>query len=152
MTETEILNRGMAAEISKMGHTDKMMIVDADLAVPNITEVIDVSLAPNVPTAVEVLTEVLKHVSVEKIVLSQATVAVSPSRRVEFVSCFEQDIDVEIVPHPMLRDDITKQVQFVIHTGDFTANSNIVLVCAGGLRWYCEKQVSPYRSKGGYFL
>ncbi len=139
MTETGILNREIAAEISKMGHTDKMMIVDAGLAVPNTTKVIDLSLAPNTPTAIEVLKEVLKHFSVEKIILSQATVDVSPSRQAEFLSCFDQEIDVEIVPHPVLRDEITKQVKFVIRTGDFTANSNIVLVSAGGPRWYCEK-------------
>ena len=35
---------------------------------------------------------------------------------------------------------ITRDVKFVIRTGDFTANSNIVLVSAGGPRWYCEKE------------
>jgi len=139
MTETGILNREIAAEMSKMGHLDKMMIVDAGLAVPNTTKIIDLSLSPNVPTTVEVLNEVLKHFSVEKIILSQATVDVSPSRQAEFISCFEKDINIEIVPHTVLREEITRQVKFVIRTGDFTANSNIVLVSAGGPRWYCEK-------------
>lgn len=39
MTETEILNRGMVSEICKMGHADKIIIVDAGLAVPNTTKV-----------------------------------------------------------------------------------------------------------------
>jgi D-ribose pyranase len=138
MTETGILNREIAAEMSKMGHMDKMMIVDAGLAVPNTTKVIDISLSPNIPTSVEVLKEVLKHFSVEKIIISQATVDVSPTRQAEFIACFQNDIKIEIVPHPVLRDEITRQVKFVIRTGDFTANSNIVLVSGGGPRWYCE--------------
>lgn len=140
MTETGILNREIAAEISKMGHTDKMMIVDAGLAVPNTTKVIDLSLAQNVPTAMDVLKEVLKHFSVEKIIYSQGTVDVSPSREKDFLACFDSNIEVEIVPHPVLRDELTKDVKFVIRTGDFTANSNIVLVSAGGPRWFCERQ------------
>ncbi|MDD2957497.1 MAG: D-ribose pyranase [Lachnospiraceae bacterium] len=139
MTETGILNREIAAEMAKMGHTDKMMIVDAGLAVPNSTKVIDLSLSKNVPTVIQVLEEVLKHFSVEKIIYSQATVDVSPSREKEFLNHFEKDVEAEVVPHPVLRDEITKEVKFVIRTGDFTANSNIVLVSAGGPRWYCEK-------------
>lgn len=139
MKETGIINREIAAELSKMGHTDRMMIVDAGLAVPNTTKVIDISLAENVPTAITVLEEILKHFSVEKIVYSQATVDVSPTREQEFLKYFDESVEVEIVPHPVFRDELTRDVKFVIRTGDFTANSNIMLVSAGGPRWYCEK-------------
>ncbi len=140
MKETGILNREIAAELSKMGHTDKMMIVDAGLAVPNTTKVIDLSLSVNVPTVIEVLEEILKHFSVEKIIYSKATAEVSPSREKEFLKHFDKDVEIEVVEHPVLRDQITRDVKFVIRTGDFTANSNIVLVSAGGPRWYCEKE------------
>jgi D-ribose pyranase len=139
MTETGILNRDIAAEISKLGHTDKLLIADAGLAIPNTTRVIDISLDVNVPTAVEVLKVVLKHFSVEKVILSKATEDVSPSRGKEFRGLFEKEIPFEEVPHPVFRDELTKDVKFAIRTGDFTANSNIILVSAGGPRWYCEK-------------
>lgn len=140
MKETGILNRDIAAALSKMGHTDKMMIVDAGLAVPNTTKVIDLSLKVNVPTVIEVMEEILKHFSVEKIIYSKATSDVSPSREKEFLDHFAENVEVEVVEHPVLRDKITRDVKFVIRTGDFTANSNIVLVSAGGPRWYCEKE------------
>lgn len=139
MTETGILNREIAAEMAKMGHTDKMLIADAGLAIPNTTKVIDLSLAKDIPTAVEVLKIVLENFSVESIILSEATAAVSPSREAEFKSCFEADLPCEVVTHPHFRDDLTREVKFAIRTGDFTANSNIILVSAGGPRWYCEK-------------
>nr|WP_295282727.1 D-ribose pyranase [uncultured Blautia sp.] len=139
MKETGILNREIAAELAKMGHTDRMMIVDAGLAVPNTTKVIDLSLSVNVPTVIDVLEEVLKHFSVEKIIYSKATSEVSPTREKEFLNHFNDDVEVEVVDHPVLRDQITRDVKFVIRTGDFTANSNIVLVSAGGPRWYCER-------------
>ena len=139
MTETGILNREIAAEMAKMGHTDMMIITDAGLAIPNSVKVIDLSLKENVPTAVEVLKTVLKNFSVEKYIISQATVDVSPSREQEFKDCFEEGTPCEVVDHPYLRDELTKKCKFAIRTGDFTANSNIVLVSAGGPRWYCEK-------------
>jgi D-ribose pyranase len=139
MTETGILNRDIAAEIAKMGHTDKMLIADAGLAIPNTTKVIDLSLSENIPTAVEVLKIILKNFSVESIILSQATLDVSPSREAEFKACFEGNIPCQVVSHPYFRDELTKDVKFAIRTGDFTANSNIILVSAGGPRWYCEK-------------
>jgi D-ribose pyranase len=139
--ETGILNRDIAAELSKMGHTDRMLIADAGLAIPNSTKVIDVSLDVNVPTSVDVLKLILKHFSVEKVIMSQATEDVSPSRKKEFLDCFGADADMpcEAVPHPVFRDELTKEVKFAIRTGDFTANSNIILVSAGGPRWYCER-------------
>ena len=139
MLETGILNREIAAEISKMGHTDKMLIADAGLAIPNTTKVIDLSLDVNVPTAVEVLKMILKNFSVEKVILSQATVDVSPGRQKEFMDCLDAGMPCDIVSHHELRDDLTKNVKFAIRTGDFTANSNIILVSAGGPRWYCER-------------
>lgn len=139
MTETGILNREIAAQLSRLGHTDMLLIADAGLAIPEGTTVIDLSLKPGVPTAVEVLQEVLRHFSVEKVYLSQATLEVSPSRKAEFMGCFEGEMPLEVVPHPTLRDEMTKQVKFAIRTGDFTANSNIILVSAGGPRWYCER-------------
>ena len=60
-----------------MGHTDRLLIADAGLAIPDSTRVIDLSLAENVPTAVDVLKELLKHFSVEGIILSQATLDVA---------------------------------------------------------------------------
>lgn len=139
MTETGFLNREVAAELSKMGHTDRMMIVDAGLAIPKKTKVIDLSLKTNFPTTLDVLDEILKHFSVEKVILSQATIDVSPSRAKAFHSRFIENLEIEIVPHSIFRDEITRNVKFVIRTGDFTANSNIVLVSAGGPRWFCEK-------------
>ena len=88
MTETGILNRDIAAELARMGHTDRLLIADAGLAIPDSTRVIDLSLAENVPTAVDVLKELLKHFSVEGIILSQATLDVSPSREREFKHVF----------------------------------------------------------------
>ena len=40
MTETGILNRDIAAELARMGHTDRLLIADAGLAIPDSSRVI----------------------------------------------------------------------------------------------------------------
>ena len=140
MTETGILNREIAAELAKMGHTDRLLIADAGLAIPLATKVIDISLYENMPTAIEVLKTVLNHFSVEGVILSEATHKISPTREKEFLACFHNEITCDKVPHDIFRDELTKSVKFAIRTGDFTANSNIILISAGGPRWYCEKK------------
>jgi len=102
-----------------LGHTDRVLIADAGLAIPNTTKVIDVSLDVNFPTTVDVLKVLLKHFSVEKLILSQATVDVSPSRYKEYLSLFDESVPCEIVEHSTLRDTLTKEVKFAIRTGDF---------------------------------
>lgn len=139
MKETGIINRELATEMSKMGHTDLMLIADAGLAIPNQTKVIDLSLDVNDPTVLETLDVILKHFSVEKIIMSQATLDTSPTRKKEIMNRFDDNIPLEIVPHSEFRGEYTQKVKFAIRTGDFVANSNIVLVSAGGPRWYCEK-------------
>ena len=139
MTETGIINRDIAAELIKLGHMDKVLIADAGLAIPQSTRVIDLSLDENVPTALDVLKVILKNFSVEKIILSKATGEVSPSRKKSFLNCFDFAVPYEEVSHPVFRDELTKEVKFAIRTGDFTANSNIILVSGGGNRWFCEK-------------
>lgn len=139
MTETGILNRDIAAEIAKLGHTDTLLIADAGLAIPKTTKVIDLSLDINQPTVLATLQTVLKHFSVERIILSQATLDTSPTREKDLKACFVADMPCTVVPHTHFRDDLTKEVKFAIRTGDFTANSNIILQSAGGDRWYCEK-------------
>jgi len=123
-----------------LGHTDTMLIADAGLAIPNSTKVIDLSLDVNVPTVLDVLKIILKNFSVEKVILSKATEEVSPTRKKDMLALFPAGMPLEVVPHPVLRDEMTKAVKFAIRTGDFTANSNIILVSAGGGRWYCEKE------------
>lgn len=139
MVESGFLNRELSAWMSKLGHTDKVLITDAGLAVPEGTKVIDLSLDVNNPTVPQVLDVLLMHFSVEEIILSEATGKTSPSRKSEICARFDQSVKVTEVSHDTLRNVLTGEVKFAIRTGDFTAFSNVVLVSAGGSRWYCEK-------------
>ena len=139
MRETGHVNREICDILSTLGHTDEVIVCDAGFAIPNGVRTIDISLAENKPTVPEVLAELRKHFSVEKLVLSEETKKAVPSRFKELAKSFGKGVAVEIITQSETRAR-ARTVKAVIRTGDFTAYSNILLVSGGGGRWYIEKR------------
>lgn len=138
MKEIGIINRGIATAISKQGHTDLLMVVDAGFAIPDDREVIDISLAVNKPTVMDVLAELKKFFSVERMLMANQTKSISPTLFENISQSFGEGIIVETVDHSVIRE-MSKTVKTVIRTGDFTAYGNVILVSGAGNRWIVEK-------------
>jgi D-ribose pyranase len=137
MKEVGIINREIARAISEQGHHDLLMIVDAGFAIPKGIEVIDLSLSENTPMVLEVLAELNKFFSVEKLILAQQTKDTSPSLFNGISKAWGDNVDVEIIDHSELKQ-LANTVKTVIRTGDFTAFGNVILVSGAGDRWFCE--------------
>ena len=138
MRETGIINNDICDILSGLGHTDEVIVCDAGFAIPLGVRTADISLAANKPTVPEVLAELKKHFSVEKLVISEETRKVVPTRFKQLAGAFGKGMPVEIISQNDLRAR-ARHVKAVIRTGDFTAYSNILLVSGGGGRWYLEK-------------
>ena len=137
MKEIGIVNRDIAAVISEQGHGDLMMVTDAGFAIPLGVEVIDISLSENKPMVMDVLNELKKFFSVEKMIMSRETKEVSPTHFKNVSQAFGNDVEIEIIDHADLKK-LSREVKAVIRTGDFTAYGNVILVSGAGDRWYCE--------------
>jgi D-ribose pyranase len=148
MRETGIVNREICDVLSTLGHTDEMIVCDAGFAIPNGIRTVDISLGENKPTVPEVLAELRKHFSVEKLIISEDTRKYVPPRFVELSASFGPEIPVETVSQHKLRNR-ARQVKAVIRTGDFTAYSNLLIVSGGGRRWEVEKPQRGTRSERG---
>jgi len=138
MKETGFLNRDITDIISMMGHMDEMIVCDAGFPIPLGIPTVDISLAKDKPTVLELLEELLKHFSVEKIIMANQTKETSPSRFEAIVNMFDKDMPVETMDHSDFKQR-SHSVKAVIRTGDFTAYSNVLLISGAGDRWYCEK-------------
>jgi D-ribose pyranase len=141
MKEIGILNRHLAAIISQQGHGDLLLVCDAGFAIPGTLEVADISLSENCPTVLEVLNELHKYFSVEKIIMSEETGAVNPTHFRNVSAVFGPGVAVESIPHENLKK-MSREVKAVIRTGDFTAYGNVILVSGAGDRWYLENKVN----------
>jgi len=139
MRETGIVNNDICDILSGLGHTDEVIVCDAGFAIPLGVRTVDISLAENKPTVPEVLAELKKHLSVEKLVISEETKKVVPTRFKELSAAFGPKMPVELISQNEIRAR-AKNVKAVIRTGDFTAYSNVLIVSGGGGRWYLEKK------------
>jgi D-ribose pyranase len=139
MKETGLLNIEISDAIAHLGHMDELIICDAGFPIPVGVRVIDISLKVNQPTTLEVLSEILQHFSVEKIVLAEETQEHSPSMFAKLTGLFDQNVAVETMSHINLKIR-SRGVKAVVRTGDFTAYSNILLVSGAGPRWFVEKE------------
>jgi D-ribose pyranase len=138
MKETGPLNRMLSDVLSKMGHRDELIVCDAGFAIPLGIKTVDLSISKNKPTVPELLEELKKDFSVERLVFAEETKKVSPSRFKAIVDLFGKTVSSETVPLSEFRER-AKTVKAIIRTGDFTAYSNVLLVSGAGDRWYVEK-------------
>ena len=140
MKEVGLINRNLAKVVAEQGHQDLLMVVDAGFAIPLGIETIDISLSENNPMVLEVLTELRKFHSVEKMILAKQTKEINPTLFNNITTIWGNNIEIEVVDHSELKQ-ISKTVKAVIRTGDFTAYGNVILVSGAGNRWFCEINV-----------
>jgi len=138
MKEIGIVNRELSRLLSEQGHGDLLMVVDAGFAIPKSADVVDISLTENCPMVIDTLRELKKFFSVEKLIFADKTKEVSPSLFDNITKLIGEEVPVEIVSHPQLKE-MSAKVKAVIRTGDFTAYANVILVSGAGPRWFCEK-------------
>jgi D-ribose pyranase len=139
MKELGIINRDLAAVLSEQGHGDLLMVADAGFAIPQGIKVIDLSLKEDVPKVMDVLSEVARYFSVEKMFMSRETREVNPTHFKKVKKAFGDEMEVELLEHADLKL-LSKEVKAVIRTGDFTAYGNVILVSGAGDRWYLENK------------
>lgn len=140
MKEVGLINRSLAKVVTEQGHQDFLMVVDAGFAIPLGIETIDISLSENSPKVFDVLAELKKFHSVEKMIFAKQTKETNPTLFNKLSTVWGNDVEIEVVDHTDLKQ-ISKTVKAVIRTGDFTAFGNVILVSGAGDRWFCENKV-----------
>ena len=134
MKEVGMINGYIDSALSRQGHMDLMMVVDAGFPCPDEVELIDIALSEGVPQILDVLAELRKVHSVEKIVMAQDTRDHNPTYFGKVAKSFGDNVEIEVIPHTELKER-SHNVKTIIRTGDFTAWGNVMLVSGPGDRW-----------------
>ena len=140
MKEVGLINRNLAKVVAEQGHQDLLMVVDAGFAIPSGVETIDLSLCENSPRVADVLAELRKFHSVEKMIFAKQTKEINPTLFDKLSRMWDNNIEIEIVDHSELKQ-ISRTVKAIVRSGDFTAFGNVILVSGAGDRWYCENNI-----------
>jgi D-ribose pyranase len=138
MKEIGMINGLIDSALTRQGHMDLMMVVDAGFPCPDDVELIDIAVTEGSPKIIDVLAELKKYHSVEKIVMAQETSDHNPTHFGNVAQSFGDGVEVEVIPHTELKVR-SHGVKTIIRTGDFTAWGNVMLVSGPGKRWQIEK-------------
>ena len=127
MKKNILLHGEISYEIAKIGHTQMLTIGDAGLPIPNHVKRIDLAVAKQIPSFLQVLDAVLTEMKVEKITLAEEIHQKAPELNERIIQRFSSDtVAVEYVKHEMFKK-MTEQSQAVIRTGETTPYANIIL-------------------------
>ena len=108
------------------GHTDTVVVADAGLPIPAGPERIDLALSAGLPTFLDTLRVVLTEMQVERAIVADEMLAVSPAVY-QAVKALLGNTPIDTMPHQTFKEQ-TRSARAVIRTGEFTPYANIILV------------------------
>ena len=129
MKKGTVLNSEISSVISRLGHTDTLVVCDAGLPIPNSTTRIDMALTQGVPSFMQVL-------DVVTAILASEIKQHNPQLHETLLSHIEQlqqhqgnTIEIRYTTHEQFKKQ-TADSQAVIRSGECSPYANIIL-CAG---------------------
>ncbi|HXV42921.1 MAG TPA: D-ribose pyranase [Anaerolineae bacterium] len=126
MKKIGIINQPISAVIASLGHTDTVVVADAGLPIPAGPERIDLALSAGLPTFLDTLRVVLTEMQVERAIVADEMLAVSPAVY-QAVKALLGNTPIDTMPHQTCKEQ-TRSARAVIRTGEFTPYANIILV------------------------
>lgn len=156
MKKGTVLNSEISSVISRLGHTDTLVVCDAGLPIPNSTARIDMALTQGVPSFMQVVDIVTREMQVEAAILATEIKQQNPQLHETLLTHLEQlqqhqgnTIKISYTTHEQFKK-LTADSQAVIRSGS-------VPVCERhSLRWrhflrplwthYCNSKGSIKRS------
>ncbi|MCY8893544.1 D-ribose pyranase [Bacillus spizizenii] len=125
MKKHGILNSHLAKLLADLGHTDKIVIADAGLPVPDGVLKIDLSLKPGFPAFQDTAAVLANEMVVEK-VIAAAEIKVSNQENARFLENLFSEQEIEYLSHEEFKL-LTKEAKATIRTGEFTPYANCIL-------------------------
>ena len=123
MKKHGILNAKLNAELSRLGHTDLVIIADCGLPIPRGVRVVDLAVVHGVPRFEQVLDAVLGDVEFER-----ALAATEAGGTVVETWLGSRFSTVDHVGHAEFKE-LTASAALVIRTGEATPYANVALWC-----------------------
>lgn len=125
MKKSTLINSEISYEISKMGHTDSIVVCDSGLPIPSGVKRIDLALKKGLPTFLDTLDTILEELEVEEVVIAKEIIEASNNLYKEIEKRFS-NITITTVSHEDFKM-LTKESKAIVRTGEFTPYANIIL-------------------------
>ena len=129
MLETGILNPAINSLLSRVRHTNTLVIADRGFPYWPEIETIDISLVDDVPTVLEVIRAIRHNFHVGAAIMALEFRSVNRSAVQSKFELAMQDIPITFEPHIDLKKRISKAIG-LIRTGDTIQYANVILESA----------------------
>lgn len=139
MKKGGILNAQLMCELTKMRHTDKIMICDVGFPVPAGKTLVDVSLVPGVPTIDLVFKAVCNEILIESITLPEGFTRVHSDLYQQITDRFRNHRISELDSDAFFQRAYEQDVKLFIRTGDMRPCGNMLLSSASGVPMVFDK-------------
>ena len=130
MKKTGIFNSEISRIVAKMGHKDKLAIVDMGFPIPKDVEVVDIVLDRGKPEFLETVLVVLRELEIEEIILADEIKSFNEKTYQELMEKLKEiypNLKVTFVSHDEFKK-MVKECKGVIRTGSDKPYSNVMLV------------------------
>lgn len=125
MYKTGTLNSEISKVLSDLGHTDTIVIADCGLPVPKGVQKIDLAVRQGLPSFIDVVDEVARHMVIEHVTLAEEIKDSNPAVLKE-VDSIVKGIPNDFVTHEQFKT-LTENSEAIIRTGEATPYANIIL-------------------------
>ena len=125
MKKQGILNRELAGRFAKLGHTDRIVIADCGLPIPNDVPCIDLAYQLGEPKFLTILDVVLDDLVVESAILAEEIKQHNEDVAASVTTILKE---ISYETHERFKE-LTKDAKLIIRTGETTPYANIILQC-----------------------
>lgn len=136
MKKGTLLNSEISYVVSRLGHTDSLVICDAGLPIPAGPQRIDLALTQGIPGFMQVAEAVTKEMQVESAIIADEIKQHNPQLHEQLVALLESlqqlqgnTISIRYTSHEQFKQQ-TQRSQAVIRSGECSPFANVIL-CAG---------------------
>lgn len=127
MKKNGILNASLARIVAGMGHTDRLVICDSGLPIPNGKEIVDLALTTNIPRFIDTLRVVLEELEVEHALIAEEMASLGGDL-IDEVRRMLPNVPIQAVPHEEFkRRTYENGNTWFVRTGEATPYANIIL-------------------------
>ena len=139
--KSKIMNRELAAVITKLMHGDIIVVADAGLPVPPGVATLDLAIQPNIPNLEHILPLLKEELVIERVIIAAEMEKVNKVRFDYVHSLFGQmkssggeDL-IKIVGHDLIETMLPK-ARLIIQTAELSPYGNVLFL--GGVNFFAE--------------
>ena len=127
MKAAGLLHAELSRIVAALGHGDTLVIGDAGLPVPPGVPVVDLAIAPGLPSHLDVVRAVLGELVVERGYANAEQPSASPDVAARLDAAWPVDGPLERIDPDQLKER-SRASRAIVRTGEFTPYANLILV------------------------